>query len=125
MASAYYVGGDPDTLISELGNSRYFYGLRRTEEGDLYLFKLDQLVGNEDILQINRIGDDPSKDFTDFVFGVDFFEGRLEDHTIDTDIANLNYEQYRWDARNLFYYINSNGEFVVRINQPWPYPTDV
>lgn len=123
--TTYYVGNNPDQLIQSLGEQRYFYGLRRTEQGDLYLFKLDQLAGNDDVLQINAIGDDLSKDFADFEFGVDFFDGRLDDHTRDPDISNLIWEQYRWDSRNLFYYINEAGEFVVRINQPWPYPSDV
>ena len=29
---------------------------------------------------------------------------------------NLKYEQFRWDDVNLNYYINSEGEFVVRLN---------
>jgi hypothetical protein len=38
---------------------------------------------------------------------------------------NINWEQYRWDSRNIFYYINSEGEFVVRINQPYDYPPEL
>ena len=30
---------------------------------------------------------------------------------------NLNYEQFRWDDANLVYYINDEGELVVRVNQ--------
>lgn len=121
----YYVGNNPDTLLQQLGESRYFYGLRRDDEGYLYLYKLDQLAGNEDTLQVNRIGDDPTKDYTDFEFGVDFFDGRLENHEIDPNIENIIWEQYRWDSRNIFYYINDNGEFVVRVNQPYAYPADL
>jgi hypothetical protein len=120
--TAFYVGNNPDTLIEQLGESRYYYGIRRDEDGYLYLYKIDQLAGADDVIQVNKIGDDPSKDFTDFEFGVDFFDGRLEDHEIDPDIANIVWEQYRWDSRNIFYYINSEGEFVVRINQPYDYP---
>jgi hypothetical protein len=123
--TTYYVGNNPDLQIEQLGESRYFYALRRDDEGYLYLYKVDQLAGQEDVIQINKIGDDPSKDFIDFEFGVDFFDGRLENHEIDPEIANINWEQYRWDSRNIFYYVNDDGEFVVRINQPYVYPADL
>lgn len=121
----YYVGNNPDVQIQQLGESRYFYALRRTDDGYLYLYKVDQLAGQDDVVQINKLGDDPTKDFADFEFGVDFFDGRLENHEIDPAIANINWEQYRWDSRNIFYYINDNGELVVRINQPYAYPADL
>lgn len=123
--TTYYVGNNPDHLIQQLGETRYLYALRRDEQGYLYLYKTDQLAGNDDTFQVNKIGDDSSKDFTDFEFGVDFFDGRLDNHEIDPTIANINWEQYRWDSRNIFYYINDNGEFVVRVNQPYDYPPEL
>lgn len=123
--TTYYVGNNPDQLIQQLGETRYLYALRKDEQGYLYLYKTDQLAGNADTFQVNRIGDDPNKDYTDFEFGVDFFDGRLENHEIDPNIENINWEQYRWDSRNIFYYINDNGEFVVRINQPYDYPPEL
>lgn len=125
MSSTYYVGTDPSEISQQYGNARFFYGLRRTDDGYLYLFKLDQLAGQGDILQINKIGDDSTKDYQDFAVGEDFFDGRLEDHTVDPAITNLNWEQFRWDSRNLFYYINDDGEFVIRVNTPWPYPANL
>ena len=123
--TTYYVGTDPNNLIGQLGETRYLYALRRDEDGYLYLYKADQLAGKDDNFQVNKIGDDPTKDFVDFEFGADFFEGRLENHEIDPDIANINWEQYRWDSRNIFYYINDQGEFVLRVNQPYAYPADL
>jgi hypothetical protein len=123
--TTFFVGNNPDQLIEQLGESRYFYALRRDDDGYLYLYKTDQLAGAEDVIQVNKIGDDPTKDFTDFEFGVDFFDGRLENHEIDPEIENINWEQFRWDSRNIFYYINEHGEFVVRINQPYAYPADL
>ena len=123
--TTYYVGNNPDQLIQQLGEARYFYAIRRTEDGYLYLYKTDQLAGQDDVVQINRLGDDPTKDYSDFEFGVDFFDGRLENHEIDPNIENIIWEQYRWDSRNIFYYINDNGEFVVRINEPYDYPADL
>ena len=31
----------------------------------------------------------------------------------------------RWDNRHVNYYINDAGEFVMRLNKPYTYPTDI
>jgi len=31
----------------------------------------------------------------------------------------------RWDSRSLYYYINDEGQLVVRINQKYTYPTGI
>ena len=46
--------------------------------------------------------------------GEDFYEGRDLNHA--KPFKNLKYEQFRWDDVNLNYCINSEGEFVVRLN---------
>jgi len=33
----------------------------------------------------------------------------------------LQWDQYRWDNKNMYYYVNSEGELVVRINQSYAY----
>jgi len=54
-----------------------------------------------------------------------FFDGRLEeDHS--RPYTNLQWDQYRWDNKNMYYYVNSEGELVVRINQSFNYdPTQI
>jgi hypothetical protein len=54
---------------------------------------------------------------------VDFFEGRDVEHTKIYD--NLNYEQFRWDSRNILYYIDSEGQLVLRVNEPYTYPVGI
>ena len=105
-----------------VGRARYFYALRRTEDGELYITKVDQLVGT-DVVQVNSPGD-TGDDWEFFEMGVDFFDGREAD-THERPYENLIFDQYRWDSRNVSYYINENGELVARINQPYTYPTDV
>lgn len=119
----YYVGNE-NSLADLLGasNPRYFYALRRDDEGLLYFAKIDQIkdLGGVTI-------NDPGlteNDYTNFEYGVDFFDGRDEnDHS--RPYLNLHWDQYRWDNKNLYCYINANGEFVVRINHPYPYPPEL
>lgn len=115
----YYVGGEvSQSDLLGANNPRYLYALRRTDEGLLYFAKIDQLKDTGSIT-INDPGL-TQNDYTDFSYGVDFFEGRTaEDHS--RPYTNLHWDQYRWDNKSMFYYINENGEFVVRINQEYQY----
>lgn len=119
----YYVGNE-NSLSDLLGaeNPRFFYALRRDDEGLLFFAKVDQ-IKDDDVIVINSPGLSQN-DFSSFEYGVDFFDGRLEeDHS--RPFLNLYWDQYRWDNRNLFYYINDEGEFVVRINQAYIYPPEL
>lgn len=116
---SYYAGQTNIADILGSDNPRYFYALRRDEQGLLYFAKIDQLKDTGTII-INNPGLNQN-DFSDFEYGVDFFDGRLdEDHS--RPYENLYFDQYRWDNKNIFYYINDNGEFVVRVNETFPYP---
>ena len=114
--SANYTGFTPDHINGAVEN-RFFYGLRRTNEGELFLSKADQLK-IEDSITINNPGD-PAQNYPNFEQGQDFYEGRDVNH--DLVYENLNYEQFRWDNRNIQYYIDSQGELIVRINQNYTY----
>lgn len=114
-----YVGYSASDYLEQNSSNRYLYGLRRTDEGELFFGRSDQLDVSDD-LQINNPGD-PANNFTDFEQGQDFFEGRDVYH--DLVFENLRYEQFRWDDRNIYYYVNDEGELVVRINKQYVYPT--
>lgn len=119
MANNYFFGTDPADILGDV--PQFFYGLRRTEEGQLYLGKVNQLNSN-DVLEINVAG--PEEDnFDGYEAGIDFYEGRNVKHQIV--YPNLKWEQYRWDTRSLLYYVNDNGELIVRINQKYDYPTGI
>lgn len=120
---AYYVGQENDLgQILGDGNPRYFYAIRRDDDGLLYFAKIDQLT-DVDQITINNSGLQEN-DYPDFEYGVDFFDGRLEeDHS--RPYANLQWDQYRWDNKNVYYYINIAGEFIVRVNQSYVYPPEL
>jgi hypothetical protein len=113
--SNYYLGNDPQTTLGD--TPRFFYGLRRGEDGSLYLVRSDQ-IRDKDAIQLNDPGED-TENYNDFEVGIDFFEGRDVYHNKVYD--NLRYEQYRWDDRAMFYYIDDDGQLVVRINNGYTY----
>jgi hypothetical protein len=115
----YYVGNEYNSndLLGE-GNPRYFYGLQRMDDGTLYFYKVDQITSSASI-QVNVPGSS-ANNFENFEYGVDYFDGRnATTHT--RPYPNLVFDQYRWDSKNCYYYIDSQGQLVVRINQPYTY----
>lgn len=116
MAQVFGVG--IDRLQETLANNRFFYGLRRTDQGELYLVKSD-LLKLEDGVQLNRPGN-IDENYNNWSRGEDFFEGRDQQHR--KTYPNLVYEQYKWDGRNVFYYVNSEGELVLKVNEAHTYP---
>ena len=117
--SNYYLGRTP---IETLGDSpRYWYALRRNEDGELYIVRSDQLT-DDSSYDINIPGN-PENNFEDFEAGVDFFDGLDEDH--EEVYPNLNYTQYRWDDRSIFYYVNNEGQLVARIFSGYTYPEGI
>jgi hypothetical protein len=117
--SNYYLGTSPENI---LGNTpRYFYALRKNENGSLYFIKNDNLKENQSI-DINSVGESEDN-YNDFEVGVDFYEGINVNHI--AEFANLKYPQYRWDNRSMLYYIDNDGQLVVRLNQGYTYPTGI
>lgn len=120
---SYYIGNNPQDVINGI-IKRYFYGLRRNEDGELFLIAVDQLsTGESNSATINELGD-PTENFPDFEEGIDFLDGIDEDHNIVYD--NLRYQQFRWDGRSLLYYIEpETGQFVQLISEGYEYPEGI
>jgi hypothetical protein len=121
----YYVGQVSSFELLGEGNPRFFYALRRQDDGantgNLYFTKIDQL-SSTDTITLNAPGTSDNN-FESFEYGIDFFDGRLaSDHS--RPYPNLAFDQYRWDGKTCYYYINANGELIVRINQVYPYTED-
>ena len=115
-----YAGNDITNVTGSI-DGRFMYALRRTDQGELFFTKIDQMDSNASI-QINKPGD-PEQNYNDFEQGIDFYEGRDQNHEIV--YPNLNYEQLRWDNRHINYYVNDDGEFVLKFNEPHTYSSDV
>lgn len=119
MANAYYLGRTPEESLGD--SPRYWYALRKNQDGEMFLVRSDQILDN-DSYQLNIPGP-PAEDFDNFIAGVDYVDGLTEDHEQVKD--NMYYPQYRWDSRSLFYYIDEEGMFTVRINRGYSYPTGI
>ena len=78
MAQVFGVG--IDELQKTLGNNRYFYGLRRTSDGTVYMVKAD-LLELEDGVELNRSGN-IDDNYNNWSRGEDFFEGRDTQHKL-------------------------------------------
>jgi hypothetical protein len=115
----YYLGRDP---VETLGTSpRYWYALRRNDDGELYIVRSDQVTDKESYT-LNLPGD-PTENFEAFEPGTDFFDGIKVDH--EPEYENMYYTQYRWDDRSIFYYVDNQGQLVQRINQGYTYPSGI
>jgi len=118
----YYVGNNPQDVLDGF-IKRYFYGLRRNEDGELYLIRVDQLQGADNVAVINDIGVS-ANNFLDFEEGIDFLDGIDADKNIR--YPNLRYPQIRWDGRSLVYYIDpTDGQFIMRISEGYNYPENI
>ena len=119
---SYYIGTSPTDVIGSF-IKRYFYGMRRNDDGELFLIVADQLAGNQDSVTINELGI-AEDNFLDFEEGIDFLDGIDANHNIV--YKNLRYQQIRWDDRSLVYYVEPNtGQFVQRVTETYDYPDGI
>ena len=111
---SYFIGTTSQDVLNGF-IKRYFYGLRRNDDGELFLIRLDQLEGGDDnVVTINEIGV-AENNFLDFEEGIDFLDGLDENHEVVYE--NLRYPQIRWDGRSLSYFIDPvDGQFIQRIS---------
>ena len=120
---SYYIGVTPKDVLDGF-IKRFFYAIRRNDDGELFLIKVDQLnaATDQDVV-INEVGV-AEGNFLDFEEGIDFLEGIDEDH--NRVYANLRYPQIRWDGRSVLYYVDPvDGQFVQVVGKGYVYPDNV
>jgi hypothetical protein len=119
----HYVGNTPQDVLAGI-IKRYFYGIRRNIDGELFLIRSDQLAaGQDNPVVINDIGE-AEDNFPDFEEGIDFLDGIDEDHKIVYD--NLRYPQIKWEGRSITYFIDeASGEFTLRVSEGYDFPTNI
>jgi len=119
----YFVGGTPQDILQGLAK-KYLYGLRRNDDGELFLFRIDQLNGgDENSIVINEQGTSV-ENFPDFEEGISYLDGVDENH--DIVYPNLRYPQLKWDSRSLTFYVEEGtGQFVQRVSEDYNYPENI
>ena len=119
----YFVGNSP-TEINGSFAKKYLYGIRRNDDGELFLSRVDQLAGGaENSIVINEQGTTEDS-FPDFEEGVDYLDGI--DENGDIVYPNLRYPQLKWDSRALTFYVEGDtGQFVQRVSQDYQYPENI
>lgn len=115
--SGNYIFSTDDAIFGE-NSPKFFYGLRRNDDGELFLTRNNLIQASSSIV-INNPGP-PDEDYVEFEYGLDYVDNVNEDHEVLFD--NLFFSQYRWDTRSIYYYVSDDGSFVVRINQKYTYP---
>jgi hypothetical protein len=120
---SYFIGNTPEQTAAGF-IKRYFYGLRRNDDGELFLARVDQLQGgDENIIVINDLGIE-EENFPDFEEGIDFLDGVSTDGEVL--YPNLRYPQIKWDGRSLIYYIEPDTGFLVqRISEGYTFPENI
>lgn len=118
-----YIGKSPQDVLDGV-TRQYLYGLRRNDDGELFLVRIDQLQGgDENSIVINNQGTRDAS-FPDFEEGISYFEGIDESH--DVVYSNLRYPQLKWDNRAISYYVETGtGQFVQRVNEDFTYPDKI
>jgi hypothetical protein len=118
---SHYIGNNPGAIVQGF-IKQYFYGMRRNDDGELFLLRVDQLSG-QGTATINDVGIGENN-YPDFEEGIDFLEGIDANH--DIVYENLRYQQIKWDGRLLTYYIDpADGQFIVRISEDYVYPDNI
>lgn len=119
----YFVGGTPQDILQGLAK-KYLYGLRRNDDGELFLFRIDQLNGgDENSIVINEQGAS-EESFPDFEEGISYLDGVDQNH--DIVYPNLRYPQLKWDSRSLTFYVEEEtGQFVQRVSEDYVYPENI
>ena len=115
----HYLGTTPNEFAGE--NKRFFYGLRRNDQGELFFVRVDTLTGKESI-DINSPGD-WNDSYSEFEQNVDYLNGIDSNHNLVH--KNLYWTQYRWDNTSCLYYVDSEGRLVKRVNQSYTYPNGI
>lgn len=114
--SGTYVTSGQEGNFSQIDN-RFFYGIRRTDDGELFLSKVDQTKKGQSVV-INQ-GDVSPENFQAFEVGQDFFEGRDIFHELVYE--TLKYEQFKWDNRDMLFYVDEDGYFTIKVNERHDY----
>jgi hypothetical protein len=116
---ALTLSGYNSSSFSE-SNGYYVYALRRDENDMLWFTKVSSASTTETSLDLNYRKDGSQivevSDYQDYV------EETTEEKTL-TNHPQDKYQQIRFDKRNLNYFVDNDGYFVIQVNGTYDYNT--
>jgi len=113
-SSATTNGGNVQKSVSDFTDF-YIHALRRDESGMLWYTKV-RSTDNE-VLDFHRMD---GTQYPGFLDGVDYVEETTEERQLSNHPEDK-YQQYRFDFRQLSYYIDSDGYLVARLGTSYDY----
>ena len=94
------------------------HALRRDADGMLHYTKAKST--EDEVFDFHRID---GEGYEDFLQGVDYVTADAGAKKLTNDPEDK-YQQFRFDFRNLTYYIDDNGYFVARLNKTYDHTTN-
>ena len=108
-----------DSTETELGNDFYVHALRKDANGMLIYTRI-RSIDNE-IADFTRKDGTPYLDISAGLY--DYVEEVTEEKSLYNNPLDR-YQQFRFDERKISYFIDDDGYFVVRLNEPYDYSTE-
>lgn len=99
-------------------NSFFVHALRRDSSGMLYYTHVNS--SSNESLDFHRTD---GSQYPGFLDGVDYVEETTEEKSF-TNHPSDKYQQYRFDFRNINYFIDDDGYFVARVSGTYDYNTE-
>ncbi len=116
---ALYLSSNSATGKSvDQANDFTVHALRRDEDGMLWYTSAKST--DDVVFDFHRTD---GEEYTDFLQGTDYVTADAGAKKLTNDPEDK-YQQFRFDFRNLTYYIDDNGYFVARLNKTYDHTTN-
>jgi hypothetical protein len=99
-------------------NSFFVHALRRDSSGMLYYTLVN--ASSDELVDFHRTD---GTQYPGFLDGVDYVEETTEEKSFTNHPADK-YQQYRFEFRNINYFIDNDGYLVARISGKYDYNTE-
>ena len=116
---ALYLSSNSATGKSvDQANDFTVHALRRDADGMLHYTKAKST--DTDVFDFHRTD---GEEYTDFLQGTDYVTANAGAKALTND-PDDKYQQFRFDFRNLTYFIDDDGYFVARLNKTYDHTTN-
>ena len=117
---ALHLSSSSGTVGRTVAQSNDFtvHALRRDSEGMLHYTKARST--DDEVFDFHRLD---GEQYENFLQGTDYVTAPAGAKTLTTD-PDDKYQQFRFDFRNILYFIDDEGYLVARLNKTYDYTTN-